>query len=577
MSTKDLDNRHSKYELKALLDTTRLLIESHDLPFIVNNLLLNLMGKLMITKAAIFLDVTGDNTAFSIYRFKGRTSIEPNFSTTWKPADSLTIESIHTYEPTTVDDSFPKSFLDDHFCHFVDLKTSNQYLGYLAFGNKLTGTKFTKRDFDFITTLSIISSVAIANSQLFNDLRDTNRELDLKVQELHTLFDLSKEFNTSVDRDQILRIFKFALLGQMFIRSFFLIYKNRDKESPELLLNHGSKSEIPQQVINEIYESINEDIVIDDKVKEAVPSLNDYQISVLIPLSLQQEKNAVLALGNRANQKSITPSDFNFLYSLGNLLLLSIQKTYLLEERIEKERIEKELHIARDIQQRLQPENIPEIENISLAAKNQPSREVGGDYFDIIPCENKRYYLAIADVTGKGIPASLIMANLQAMIHILTTTDLSLVKKTGQINDIIYNNTPPDIFITFFWGYVDVETMNFHYVNAGHNPPLLLRDDTFIELSKGGLILGALQTMMPYQSDTIHLQSDDIIVFYTDGVTEAMNNDEEEFEDKGLKNVIKSYKHLSADEILLAITEAVNQFCDFQLNDDLTLIVMKVN
>ena len=270
----------------------------------------------------------------------------------------------------------------------------------------------------------------------------------------------------------------------------------------------------------------------------------------------------------------------NFLQSLGNLALLTIQKTYLLEERIEKQRMEEDLNLAKTIQQGLLPSPIPTIEGFDLAATNVSSYQVGGDYFDIVNTPDGGHLLAIADVTGKGVSASLLMANLQSMLHALAPIDISLSGATDSINDIIHENTPPDKFITFFWGKLSADGKRFEYVNAGHNNPLLFRKgiEEPQELEEGGLILGAMATMMPYESSTLDVQQGDVLIFYTDGVTEAMNPEQtEEYETERLTRCIKENLHKSSEEIMNAVIDDIMEFSDGVQYDDITLMVLKVN
>lgn len=568
----DLENRRNKFELKAILDSCRLLIESHDPDFIMSNLLLNLMGKLMITKSAIFIYDEDDDYFYATHT-KGRLSFGPRERIVWHIQDSQKVQTVHI--ETEKSDYFPSVFWENDLRTVVHIKTSNQYLGFILLGPKLNREPLSQQEIDYVTSLVIILSVSIANSQLFSDLKQANRSLDKKVQELHTLFDLSKEFSSTVDRSQILRIFKFALLGQMFIKSFFLIFDRNGARS--VLVKNGVPKQISDENLLATYDQVNEPICLEYFQHCPVKELDGLNFQLLLPLRLQDKKQAVLGVGARANQERFTESDINFLYSLGNLVLMSIQKTYLLEEQIEKERIEKELNIARDIQKRLLPSTLPHIEGFQIAALNEPSQFVGGDYYDVIQAAEDKLVLAIADVTGKGIPASLIMANLQAMLHLLNDSELDLPAKTGKINNIIYENTPPDIFITFFWGILNVRSHTFSYVNAGHNAPLLYRaeTDSFEKLSKGGLLIGALKTMMPYQSDTISIKPGDVIVFFTDGVTEAMDDQGEEYEEDRLKAIIKEHHHKSAQEIKELLVEDVKTFCNNQLSDDLTLIILK--
>ena len=178
------------------------------------------------------------------------------------------------------------------------------------------------------------------------------------------------------------------------------------------------------------------------------PFLDNNDIKLLIGLRFQNEKIGVVGVGAPANKENYSKEQVNFLQSLGNLALLTIQKTYLLEERIEKKRMEEELGLAKTIQQGLLPSPIPTIEGFDLAATNVSSYQVGGDFFDIVDTPDGGHLLAIADVTGKGVPASLLMANLQSMLHALAPIDISLSGATDSINDIIHTNTPDDKFIT---------------------------------------------------------------------------------------------------------------------------------
>ena len=327
--------------------------------------------------------------------------------------------------------------------------------------------------------------------------------------------------------------------------------------------------------------SLEDDLVeVDQELEEEVPFLADNQIKAVIGLQFQSEQIALVGVGARANEEAYTDSDYNFLQSLGNLAVLSIQKTYLLEERIEKERIEEELTIAKSIQKGLLPDPIPQVEQLDITAQNISSYQVGGDYFDILKTPSDELLFAIGDVTGKGIPAALLMANLQAMLHVLLPVDISLSEASGQINDIIHQNTPSDKFITFFWGIFTPDNAKFRFVNAGHNPPIWLKNgkDDPEELEEGGLILGAMSTMTPYEEQTIQLSTDDLLVFYTDGVTEAMNEDEtEEFGEDRLINCIRENREKSSKEIEQAIIESVKQFSHDIQYDDITLIILKVN
>lgn len=567
--------QESVFELTTVLETSRMLVESRDSSFILNNLLLILMGRLMVPKAAIFVydPVSGK---YTLQKSKGSLpfteEIQYDILSDGKSANQPYFRANQTEE------DFRSRLPNSDCCFLFSLRTSNNHHGLLLLGRKANGEDFTDEELQFVESLCIISTAAFVNSQLFTELKNTYRNLDRRIHELNTLFDLSKEFNLLVDREKISRIFKFALLGQLFIRKFFMIYKHQ--EEVNLLASSGLEDEPGYDQITSLFESTPEDVKeVDSEVCHDHSWIENNGITALIGVTIQNEKVAVIGVGERANQVPFTENDFNFLKSLANLAVISIQKTYFLDERIDKERMEEELSIAKSIQRGLLPDPIPEIEGVDLAASTLSSREIGGDLFDVAKTPEGNTIIAIGDVTGKGVPAALLMANLQSMLHVLLPIDITLAEATGRINNLIYQNTPADKFITFFWAIYQSTHKILRYVNAGHNPPLLLRKNAshFEELSDGGLLLGAMETMMPYEQSEIQLDPGDLLVCYTDGVNEAMSPQEEEFGEDRLKECILKNRDKSSEGIIAAITEEVKQFSNAVLFDDLTLLVVKAN
>jgi sigma-B regulation protein RsbU (phosphoserine phosphatase) len=576
MSTQgdQLESRHARFELRTLLDTSRMLIESHDLDFVLSNLLLISMGKLFALRATILLwDPVKKH--YQVAKNKGKTGLFEGQTLKLDLADEIKGASVITASSSEYN-ALPEPFRHQDYCAMFNMRTSNQHVGYLCMGAKASKEPYAPHELDFIENLVNISAVAISNSQLVKQLRSTNVQLDRRIQEMHTLFDLSKEFNATVDLEPILRIFKFALLGQMFIRSFFFLLR-RHESGPEVVVQNGMKGTFVEPEMHELLKSTQSYMRVTDSLRQRFSILEDNGIEALIRLELQDE-TAIMGVGKRATGEPYSDSDFNFLSSLGNLAMLSIQKTYLLRERIEKERLEEELSIARTIQEKLLPDPLPTVSGLQIAASNVPSYQVGGDYFDVIKKGNE-ICLAIADVTGKGIPASLLMANLQAMLHVLTPVGNSLAEATGRINDIIYENTPSDKFISFFWGTYDEQSARLKYANAGHNPPMLLNSQNSIPqlLSHGGVLLGAMPTLMTYSTGEVQLQPGDIVVMYTDGVSEAMSEAEEEYGEERLLSCLQKNTSLDAQGILYAILEDVKEFTNNQYSDDITVLVLKKN
>lgn len=222
--------------------------------------------------------------------------------------------------------------------------------------------------------------------------------------------------------------------------------------------------------------------------------------------------------------------------------------------------MEEDLLIARDIQRNLLPSTLPEYEKYDIAALNVSSKQVGGDYYDVIPINDEKFYIAIADVAGKGVPASLMMANIQAFLQVICRQNMKIEDATAMINDLVTANSSEGRFITFFWGYINTKTDTLTYVNAGHNPPYLLRGDKIIKLTQGGMIFGVMKTLVPYIFEDVKLQKDDVLILYTDGVSEALNLQFEEYSELRLERIGKSLMHKSANEILNGIKEDVQIF-----------------
>ena len=251
------------------------------------------------------------------------------------------------------------------------------------------------------------------------------------------------------------------------------------------------------------------------------------------------------------------------------------------EEAILRAHLESELDTARKIQEKLLPHKMPQFPGFEIAGTSIPSKQVGGDYFDFLDLGKGKLGIAIADVSGKGIPAALLMANLQASLHAQTLEIENVSEVSIRINNLLVRSTDANMFVTFFYGLLDRYQSTFISTNAGHNPPILLRTDKNIErLEEGGLVLGFLPDQK-YEQQITTLKRGDILVLYTDGITEARTPDEETvgeklFGEDRLVQVIMDNASLSAREIQAAILQAVSTHTkNTPQGDDITLVVIK--
>ena len=246
------------------------------------------------------------------------------------------------------------------------------------------------------------------------------------------------------------------------------------------------------------------------------------------------------------------------------------------EALIHQQEQEREIAEARAIQEKLLPREISQMPGYEIASAWQSARLVGGDYFDILPLDEKMLGICIADVAGKGMPAALLMSNLQAAVRGLSSLSVAPNLLCSRLNSLIYRNTASDRFITFFYAQLDGAKRRLAYVNAGHNAPFVVRSDGSHErLREGGAVLGVFATRN-YEMGSAQLSPGDRVILFTDGVTEACNLAGEEFGEARLLRLLEDQRTLSADELQAKILAVVAEFSGGLWQDDATLLVLAV-
>lgn len=581
MPDRSLTVHHTEHlDLRALYEATQLLSSSIDLSFVLNNLLLIAMSKLLVTRGVVLLFDPVEQ-AYRVAASKGMTGLGEGDLIAFEPLGNPTALS---------GDDVPDVLKEHRIAHLLPVEYHDRCIGWLGLAHKPTGKPLDDDELAFTEALLSISGSAVQNSLVIEELQQSNKDLDGKIQELNTLFDLSQEFNSTRDRARLVRLLSFALMGQLLVKThLFLLRKPsgtdaegqpRLEEPLTVVARQGLKNADNLDQLMERLSGITEAVapgLAESDGEDEWAILSDFGLQIAIPLRLRGATQGILCLGPKMTGQRYQPSDVEFLYALGNLALTSIQNTYLVEEQIERERMAQEMRLAREIQERLLPSALPECEHLEIAAFATPSREVSGDYYDVVSLDGERLMMAIADVTGKGLPASLLMANMQACLRIVLPMDMKLEEATARINDVIHGNTGFDKFITFFWCICTSDGKALSYVNAGHNPPVhITADGKLTHLDAGGLLLGIMGGM-PYERGEIELQPGDVVAIFTDGVTEAMNPEGEEYDDPRLEDVLLKRRDESAQGILDAVLSDVSAFTrGAPQSDDITMMVMKV-
>lgn len=286
----------------------------------------------------------------------------------------------------------------------------------------------------------------------------------------------------------------------------------------------------------------------------------------------------VIQLLNKAGAPQFTKDDEDFLNKLSGHMAMALEKARLHREIVEKQRLEKEMALARQIQRSLLPEGPPVVPGYELAVLNEPCFEVGGDYYDFLNLGPQTLLLVIADVEGKGVSSALVMSNLQATLRALVMHLHSLEVLALSLNEMIYNDTKSEKFLSIFLGLVDTRRSGLHYINAGHVPPILISGQTgeYKLLEEGGTVIG-LFPRSEYSRGAATLTPGDILVCCTDGILEAMDPQEEEYGNDRLAACVAKHRSKSAQVIVESVLADVNDFSRGGTHiDDKVLMVMKV-
>ncbi|MEJ2050354.1 MAG: SpoIIE family protein phosphatase, partial [Calditrichota bacterium] len=461
----------------------------------------------------------------------------------------------------------------------VPIISQNQLKGLALYGHKLTKQAFSEEEIDFMLSLANLSATAVVNALKVEEIKNINLQLDERVQQLKTLFDIAQGLSATLDSDKIVKLLTYALMGQMLVYHYaIVIQRNGDLQKMDCKGFLQDNIEILSKELSK-YPELQSPAIIDTlSNKELKDQLWNIGARIFIPLRHQNQNIGYILLGEKINKQKYSDVDVEFLTTLINQAVISIENARLFKETLEKQRIEQELQVAKTIQSKLLPREIIPIPGYDFWGINKSSKEVGGDYYDVIGISDRTIALAIADVSGKSVPAALLMANLQAGLRSLIRENIPLNQIVGRLNILIHQNTDIDKYITFFVGTLNVVSHEFIYVNAGHNPPILYHQNGALDLlDVGGIILGMIPDYQ-YQTGKIILQPKDTLVCYTDGVNEALNSNEEEYGEEQLQNFIAQKHDLNAHALAEALVSDILRFTrGTPQYDDITLLIGKRN
>jgi sigma-B regulation protein RsbU (phosphoserine phosphatase) len=461
---------------------------------------------------------------------------------------------------------------------------SKFYLGLIFESNKITDRK--KREH---TTIHDTIEKLLQNFMMVKEIEVYNERITDVLTEVSALHDISRAIEFSNDLDSLLGFIlkKAKDLMKVESASMMLVVEGTNELEFKVVLGPKSKTVRPFRLpigkgisgwVAEHGEAILiEDVYADPRFDPTFDKRSGYRTRSMlcVPLKWDNRVVGVMTVLNPLDKKPFVSDDKKQLLTFAIQAALSIENAKLVASALEKERLDQELRMASEIQTLLLPRKIPDLDFLDIDATYIPCKEMSGDFYDIIILDENRTVFVVADVSGKGVPGAMVVSNMQASLKAFLKYSSNLIEVVSQLNEAIILNTTSDRYITFFIGIYDKRDDSFQYINAGHNPPLLIRDnDELVELNIGGIFVGSLP--WEYEMDTIFLGKNDLLTLFTDGLVEAMNEKEEEFEKERLSALLKKNKKQSSKEILKTIIHEVKEFAgaaDFE--DDFTVMVIK--
>lgn len=303
------------------------------------------------------------------------------------------------------------------------------------------------------------------------------------------------------------------------------------------------------------------------------------EFDLAVPVFHKNKTLALVFVGGMDNaDESVLNDSTNFIQALSNIIIVAIENKKLARKELEQEALRKEIEIASDVQQFLFPDNLPYGAMLKVEASYLPHHRVGGDYYDYIPINKNQFLICIADVSGKGIPAAILMSNFQASLRTLIRQTPNLSEIIEELNYQVMENAKGEKFITFFGGIYDHTLKTLVYVNSGHNPPLLIDKQNGIrQLQDGSTVLGAFHPL-PFVNEGFVTDLEDFLLFtYTDGLTETENEEGEEFGIENLEKYFQTNNHKDLKEIHQDIIVELDTFKGRNgYRDDITMLSCKI-
>ena len=556
-------------ELISLLDLTTTLNSSLSGAEILNAALLIVMGEVPATRGALFVRAEGGG--YQVQASRGLPAGTP----AQLDLGAVVAPEVIFRRQGVCADVFEACGLEV----LCPIFKADRPIAVLGLGPRADGRPFADEEAAFLQSVAACAATPIENGLIYNELKRVNQRLSVKVFQLHNLFDVSRELTSTFDDEVIHSLVTTTLMGHLMV-SRCALYRTANGG---LALAHarGVRGEEAGRVFTEaeaqpVLDALRVPLAVADLPPGPVRDrLADSRMALVVPLSAGQNPEGFLAVGERVSGLPFTEEDREFAQTLGRQAVAALESVRLHRLGVEQQRRDREMQIAREIQQSLFPRARPAIPGFEVAALSDPCQEVGGDHYDFIPLEGGRLALAVADVSGKGAPASILMASVHASLRAMAGSSPPAALM-GRLNRFLLESTQENKYVTLFYAELDPETRRVVYVNCGHVPPCRVGADGNCErLLTGGPALGLLEAAA-YESGQTALRPGDVLAVVTDGVTEAASPDDREFGDEGVLRVLRSHRTQGAQAVLDSLVRSVRAWAGpAGCADDLTALVLK--
>jgi sigma-B regulation protein RsbU (phosphoserine phosphatase) len=536
---------HDERHLEALLESAQLLQSALDVDDLLRHLLRSVMGRFMVGRGFVAVESDGE---LRIAHVRGASELVIG-----SPFDTATVERAG-------------------IAIVLPIGAESSPIGYLGIGRPPAG-EVNDSDRQFLSALLGIAASGITTAKAHAETRRLNESLEHRVHELRTLLDIGRGFTSALDPEQVASLLALTFAGQWTLRRYAIVTW---KEGHAPVVKRKGVEVPPVEQLREVLAGTTEPLLTSELQSPGMrEQLQRQDVAAIVPIISGETPIGVVLAGARPRSVAYSDTDLEFAAGLAAQAAVAFENAWHFQATLEKEKLEKELQLAADIQRRLLPASMPSLAGIDVVARTRPARHVGGDYYDVVPFGSEHVF-CVADVSGKGIAASLLMSNFQATLRALASSGRSLPEIVALMNDLMWASTAANKYVTAIFVAIDPATGRAHYVNAGHNDGFVLRAGGTVEpLKATGMSVG-LMPSRPYTEKEIELASGDLVALYSDGVTEANDPQENEFESERLIDVLRANQLTNAETIVSAVYEAVDAFASTAPQyDDITLMVIR--